>query len=59
MRILVVTDFEMAPDTTIYLQYLLWGDNGDPMLAEIDYGNDGVIDEEVELPDTSDDFDWD
>ena len=50
--------FSMDPDTTVFLQYAAWTDNGAPMLAEIDYGNDGQIDETKELPDTSDEFIW-
>ena len=52
------TGFLMDPDTTVFLQYAAWTDNGAPMLAEIDYGNDGQIDETKELPDTSDEFIW-
>jgi hypothetical protein len=52
-------DFEMAPDSTIYLQYANWGASGDSMIAEIDYGNDGLIDDTIELPDMADEFVWD
>jgi hypothetical protein len=48
----------LAPNTTVYLQYLAWTTNGQPMLAEVDNNDDGTIDETFELPDTTDEFIW-
>jgi hypothetical protein len=51
-------DYVLGPDESIYLQYTQWLENGGSMLAELDHDNDGQIDEQVELPDQSDAFDW-
>lgn len=46
------------PGVTIYLQYLNWLTDGSSMTLEVDTNNDQVIDETMELEDTSDQFYW-
>ncbi|MFM8321388.1 MAG: hypothetical protein ACKOC5_10770 [Chloroflexota bacterium] len=48
----------LEPGETVYLQYLNWTTNGQVLTAEVDLDGDGVIDQVLELPDTSDEFTW-
>ena len=51
-------DFSLDPDTTVTLVYGEWEGEGAGMRALVDYGSDGQIDKEVELPDQQIDFDF-
>ena len=51
-------DFSLDPNTTVTLVYDEWQGEGEVMRAFIDYGNDGQIDKEIELPDQQIDFDF-
>jgi hypothetical protein len=53
------TDLIMEPENTAYLNYLEWAEDGTVMYLDMDYENDGVIDEYFELPDEADEFMWD
>jgi hypothetical protein len=46
----------MAPDDVAYINYLEWVDDGSVMLVDLDHGNDGEIDETLELADSGDEF---
>jgi hypothetical protein len=51
-------DFTLEPAQTVYLDYAQWPGNGSPLVAELDTNGDGVPDQTVELPDSSDAFEW-
>ena len=53
-----VAEMVIQPNDTIYYHFLGWGRDGGFMTARIDRGNDGVIDETLELPDELDTFTW-
>ncbi|MEM7032559.1 MAG: hypothetical protein AAF629_23600 [Chloroflexota bacterium] len=44
----------LEPDTTLYLNYLEWEEDGSVMFADFDYNGDGEIDESLELVDEQD-----
>ncbi len=46
----------MAPDDVAYINYLEWVEDGSLMYVDIDHGNDGEIDESLELEDSGDEF---
>ena len=48
-------DLVMEPDTTLFLNYLEWKEDGSVMYADFDNNNDGQIDETFELPDEGED----
>jgi hypothetical protein len=45
---------EMAPDDLVYIDYLKWPGNGQPMALDVDKGSDGSIDETLEVDDVTD-----
>jgi hypothetical protein len=51
-------DFSLDPKTTVTLIYDEWEGDGEVMRALVDYGNDGEIDKEIEIPDQQIDFDF-
>lgn len=51
-------EFSLDPNTTVTLVYDEWEGDGEVMRAFVDYGNDGQIDKELELPDQQIDFDF-
>jgi hypothetical protein len=51
-------DLVLDPEATIYLDYLNWPAGDAPMTAEVDTNSDGTIDNTLELPNTSADFEW-
>ncbi|MCP4543745.1 MAG: hypothetical protein GY832_42065 [Chloroflexi bacterium] len=58
-RVFGGSDLVMEPENTAYLNYLEWVENGSVMYLDMDYENDGEIDESFELPDEADEFYWD
>ena len=53
------SDLFMEPENTAYLSYLEWEEDAGVMYLDMDYENDGEIDESFELPDEADEFYWD
>jgi hypothetical protein len=53
------TDLIMEPENTAYLNYLEWVEDGTIMVLDMDYDNDGEIDESFEIPDEGDEYTWD
>jgi len=45
---------KLAPDDVIYVDYLNWPGNGQPMALDVDYGGDGTVDETLEVADITD-----
>ncbi len=45
---------ELAPDDVIYVDYLKWPGNGQPMALDVDKGGDGSVDETLEVADITD-----
>jgi hypothetical protein len=45
---------ELAPDDVIYVDYLKWPGNGQPMALDVDKGGDGSVDETLEVGDITD-----
>jgi hypothetical protein len=45
---------ELAPDDLVYVDYLKWPGNGQPMALDVDKGSDGSIDETLEVDDVTD-----
>lgn len=52
-------DLVMEPENTAYLNYLTWEGEGSVMYLDMDYENDGEIDESIELEDTADEYFYD
>jgi hypothetical protein len=44
----------LAPDDVIYVDYLKWPGNGQPMALDVDHGGDGSVDETLEVDDVTD-----
>lgn len=51
-------DFSLDPNTTVTLVYGEWEGGGEGMRALVDYGSNGQIDKEIELPDQQIEFDF-
>jgi hypothetical protein len=47
---------ELLPDDVVYVDYLLWPGNGEPMALDMDYGGDGTVDETLQVDDVTDEF---
>jgi len=47
-------DVSLDPDDVIYVDYLKWPGNEQPMELDVDRGGDGTVDETLELPDVTD-----
>jgi hypothetical protein len=47
---------ELAPDDVVYVDYLKWPGNGQPMELDIDEGGDGTVDATLEVVDVTDDL---
>jgi hypothetical protein len=45
---------ELAPDDVVYVDYLKWPGNGQPMALDVDHGGDGSVDETLEVADVTD-----
>jgi hypothetical protein len=45
---------ELAPDDLVYVDYLKWPGNGQPMALDVDNGSDGSIDQTLEVEDVTD-----
>jgi hypothetical protein len=45
---------ELAPDDIVYVDYLKWPGNGQPMALDVDKGSDGSVDETLEVDDVTD-----
>ncbi|MBX0328966.1 hypothetical protein K2Z83_14910 [Oscillochloris sp. ZM17-4] len=50
------TGIELQPDDVVYVDYLLWPGNGEPMALDVDYGGDGTVDETLQVDDVTDEF---
>jgi len=46
----------LDPDDGIYIDYLKWPGNGQPMSLDVDHGGDGSIEETLEVDDVTDTF---
>ena len=46
----------LDPDDVIYVDYLLWPGNGEPMALDLDQGGDGTVDETLQVDDVTDVF---
>ena len=46
----------MEPENTAYMNYMEWEGEGSVMYLDLDYENDGEIDESIELPDMADEY---
>jgi hypothetical protein len=49
-------EIELLPDDVLYVDYLLWPGNGEPMSLDLDYGGDGFVDETLLVDDVTDEF---
>ena len=49
-------DIALEPNDVIYVDYLLWPGNGEPMSLDVDVGGDGTVDETLEISDITDDL---
>lgn len=47
-------DVALDPDDVIYVDYLKWAGNGQPMELDVDRGGDGEIDESLQVEDITD-----
>jgi hypothetical protein len=47
-------DVALDPDDVIYVDYLKWAGNGQPMELDVDRGGDGTVDESLEVQDVTD-----
>lgn len=47
---------EISPDDVVYIDYLKWPGNGQPMALDVDKGGDGSVDETLEVNDITDTF---
>jgi hypothetical protein len=47
-------DVVLDPDDVIYIDYLLWPGNGEPMELDVDRGGDGEVDETLTIEDMTD-----
>ncbi|MDQ3928577.1 MAG: hypothetical protein M3328_05450, partial [Chloroflexota bacterium] len=47
-------DVALDPNDVVYVDYLKWAGNGQPMELDVDRGGDGEIDETLEVPDITD-----
>jgi hypothetical protein len=45
---------ELAPDDVVYVDYLKWPGNGQPMALDVDHGGDGSVEETLEVADITD-----
>lgn len=45
---------ELAPDDVVYVDYLKWPGNGEPMQLDVDNGGDGSVDATLEVEDVTD-----
>ena len=46
----------LDPDDVLYVDYLLWPGNGEPMALDLDKGGDGTVDETLQVEDVTDVF---
>ncbi len=46
----------LEPDDIVYVDYLKWPGNGEPMQLDVDYGSDGSVDETLQIDDVTDEF---
>ncbi|KAB8140048.1 hypothetical protein F8S13_25575 [Chloroflexia bacterium SDU3-3] len=44
----------LEPDDVVYIDYLKWPGNNQPMALDVDYGGDGSVDETLEVADITD-----
>ena len=54
----LVPDFSLDPETTVTLVYGEWAGGDEGMRALIDYGSNGEIDKQIELPNEQIEFDF-
>jgi hypothetical protein len=50
-------DVSLDPDDVVYVDYLKWPGNGEPMAMDVDRGGDGEVDEVLEVSDITDAMD--
>ena len=46
----------LDPDDVLYVDYLLWPSNGEPMSLDLDADGDGTVDETLQVDDITDEF---
>ncbi|MBA3470934.1 MAG: hypothetical protein H0T53_14970 [Herpetosiphonaceae bacterium] len=49
-------EIALEPDDVVYVDYLLWPGNGQPMALDVDYGGDGSVDETLQIDDVTDEL---
>mgnify|MGYP000405351944 CR=1 FL=1 len=49
-------EIALEPDDVVYVDYLLWPGNGEPMALDVDYGGDGSVDETLQIDDVTDEL---
>lgn len=47
---------ELDPDDVIYVDYLIWPGNGQPLELDVDRGGDGEVDESLQIDDITDEI---
>ncbi|NTW00944.1 MAG: hypothetical protein HGA19_06475 [Oscillochloris sp.] len=50
------TGVALDPNDVVYIDYLVWPGNGEPMSLDLDKGGDGTVDETLQVDDISDTF---
>ena len=56
-KVFGATGIALAPDDVLYVDYLRWPGNGEPMELDLDHGGDGTVDETIAVDDVTDTFD--
>jgi hypothetical protein len=46
----------LDPNDVLYVDYLKWPGNGEPMALDLDKGGDGTVDETLQVEDVTDSF---
>jgi hypothetical protein len=49
-------EIALDPDDVVYVDYLKWPGNNQPMTMDVDLGGDGTVDEVLEVSDVTDEF---